>query len=194
MNLTTQRRSIYGAAAGLVAVAGMGMIWSVSSIEGNETLADPLAIRSPRAAESPDQQPTTTSDATAKIDFAVPLQQTLVDVVKRPPKPAPRKVVPPPPPRKVTPPPVKKPRLDWTLVGTVIDGDQSIAIFSDSSGKTDVRRVGETVELSPSGVVVRQIDSDEVTLEMRGGESKLTLTRSFKSNGGNGRAARRRGR
>ena len=83
------------------------------------------------------------------------------------------------------------------LDGTIIDPKQSVAILSDASGKTDIRSVGEEVELSPPGVLVRKISADHVTLEMRGKQSTIRLQQSFKSSAGGGnldRQNRRRNR
>ena len=73
-----------------------------------------------------------------------------------------------------------------TLVGTIIETDDRIAMIADPNGKVDIKRVGESLELSPSGVVVEQIDSDRVTLRYNGAEAIVKLQKKFKSSGGGG--------
>lgn len=178
MNLTRQRQLIYAATTGLVALSVAGVVWSLSSIDGpasdGATRIGPSRLRSTIAKSKP-------IDAAQKVNFDAPMLKPLVDPVRPPVKPPPRKVTPPPP-KKTAPVPTQ--RLDWTLVGTIMDGDDSVAILSDAKGKTDVRRVGETVELLPAGAVVQRIQADQVSLKTRRGQSTLKLDRSFQSIGG----------
>ena len=131
-----------------------------------------------RAASDPSADETNANKPS--VDFAAPMQESLYDRPKPAPKPPPRKVVPPPV-RKPQPAPPRKAKLDWTLVGTIINGDNSLAILSDATGKVDIRRVGETVELEPEGVSVQSIDAQAVTLEVAGSPSTLKLKQNFAS-------------
>jgi type II secretory pathway component PulC len=185
MDLTTQRRLLTTMTAGFLAVAAGGLVWSSRGID--ET-ADPLAraTGSSIARQASVPSPLSTgSTAKANMDFSLPLQRPLVDPPEPPPPPRPSPVVKRPP-----KPPVKKTNLDWTLTGTIIDADRSVAILTDAAGKTDIRGTGEEVELSPPGVLVRSIASDAVTLEVRGRESTLRLEQSFGPDRGNDDGAR----
>lgn len=175
MNLTRQRQLIYAAAMGLVALSGVGVIWAFSSIESDAGLARQVGAQPKlKVADIQSQQPTFGRD----VNFDAPMLKSLIDPTPQPPKRPPRKPTPPP---KKTIAPISSPRLNWTLVGTIIDGKDSVAILSDADGKTDVRRVGETVELLPAGAVVQRIESDQVSLKLSRGESTLKLDQSFKS-------------
>ncbi|MFK8115062.1 MAG: type II secretion system protein N [Rubripirellula sp.] len=82
----------------------------------------------------------------------------------------PRKAVP-----KVTPPPAQ---LNMTLVGTLKDKGKGFAILEDATNKFDVKGIGETLELTPAGVQIKNIGTDEVTLLFQGRESTHKLKAS----------------
>lgn len=190
MDLTLQRRLLYGAAGGCLLIAAATVVWSLGS------LPDSQSVLRPRVAAADDKAATETNgDAVegdrAGVDLALPLQQTLYDPPPPPkakPKPQPKPAVV----RRPTPPPV---RLDWTLLGTIIEPQRRVAILSDATGKTDIRAVGEKVDLKPAGVLVHQVDSEAVTLELRGSRSTLRLKQDFSPGGGQPpRGGRRRTR
>lgn len=191
--MTLQRRLLYGAASGCVFVGAVAVAWSLGDVPGPEPASPANALR-PQPGQTI-AATDTASPATARtqVDLSLPLQQTLYDPPPPPPKPKPTPkpaVV-----RKPKPSPPPALRLDWTLLGTIIESKRRVAILVDASGKTDIRAIGEKVELAPGGVLVRNIDSETVTLEHRGSRSTLRLKRDF--NGGNGqqpRAGRRRNR
>ncbi|MCA9140798.1 MAG: hypothetical protein KDB00_28695, partial [Planctomycetales bacterium] len=176
-NLTTQRRLLITMTAGCMAAAVGSVVWSISDIEeSTQRPAKLLADRQNGAEAADGAMQSIADDESGQANLSMPLLKPLYDAPKPdPPKTrvAP-KVVPPP-----TPPQPKVVRLDWTLDGTIIDPDRSVAILTDETGKTDIRAVGEVVELSPPGVLVRKIDSETVTLEVRGKESTLRLKQSF---------------
>ena len=195
MDLTTQRRILTTLSAGFVAVAAAGVVWSVGNIDDNvEQVSSAVGLQNTTpnraAARSSDQHDSNTDTA----DYSLSMQKPLYD----PPKPTPKPTRPKPVvvARQPKPPKVKPPRLDWTLEGTLIDSDRSVAILTDASGKTDIRRMGESVDLSPPGVLVRRIESDAVTLETSSGNSTLRLQQSFATgaSGKQDRAGRRRNR
>lgn len=172
---------------GLVVTAGAAAVWSLGSLEPKSSVTSrPLKQTAVNDASSSDRGP---SDQVA-IKFDQPLQKSLYDPPKKPTKPPVQSR----PSVKTTPVvrPPKPPKLDWTLLGTVIESGQSIAIIADASGKTDIRTIGEEVELMPAGVLVRKIDSEVVTLEVRGKESKLKLLKDFASSGNAASRNRRR--
>lgn len=181
MELTTQRRLLITLTAGCCAAAVGAVLWSISGVD--ETSRPPAASLDGQQTVkrlTGDAIVSAAGDGLDNANLSLPLLKPLYDPPKPPPQ-KPRtepKVV-----RTPTPPPVKMPRLDWTLDGTIIDPQRSVAILTDTTGKTDIRAVGEQVELSPPGVLVRKIDSDTVTLEVRGKESTLQLKQSFGSGG-----------
>jgi hypothetical protein len=189
MDLTLQRRLLYGAAGGCLLIAAATVVWSLGS------LPDRQSVPRPRVAAADNNAATeTNSDAAerdrAGVDLELPLQQTLYDPPPPPkPKPKPKPAVV----RRPTPPPPV--RLDWTLLGTIIEPQRRAAILSDATGKTDIRAVGEQVDLKPAGVLVHQVDSEAVTLELRGTRSTLRLKQDFSPGDGQPpRGGRRRNR
>ena len=188
MDVTTQRRSLGILAAGLLAGAVGAVGWSLSGLK-----RDSGAVSSgPRAAPLTEfsKQPSTTS-----FDESVAarsLRRPLFDPPPQPPTPAPKpapKVV-----ERPTPPP-SIPKLDVTLVGTIIQPEQSLAIVADALGEFDVKGIGESLELSPQGITVERIESERVTLRYQGRQSTIELDRSAASGGaasGNRGGTRRR--
>jgi type II secretory pathway component PulC len=171
MDVTTQRRSLGILAAGLLAATGGAVGWSVSAID--QDLGG--------ASQSRSTMPTIETSATDTIAsedqslMARQLRQPLYDPPPQPPAPRPAptpKIVEAPP----QPPPT--PKLDVTLVGTIIQSDQRLAIVADASGGFDVKGIGEDLELSPLGMTVETIESERVTLRYQGRQSTIELDRS----------------
>lgn len=195
MDLTTQKRLLTTLTSGFLAVAVAGVLWALASIEGKVDEGSSAIIRLDTDRKLATDPPADADNASAdSADFSLSMQRPLYDPPKPkpPPKPRPAPVVV----RQPKPPKVKQPRLNWTLAGTIIDSDRSVAILTDASGKTDIRRQGEEVDLSPPGVLVRKIESDAVTLEIDGDQSTLRLKQSFAPSGGRDpdRPGRRRNR
>lgn len=192
MDLTTQKRLLTTLTGGFAAVAVAGVIWSLGSIDGKtDDQSSQVSRRSTGQETSSGRSPDNASADANAADFSLSMQRPLYDPPKPKPAPKPRS-------KPVVVRQPKQPRLDWTLVGTIIDSGRSVAILTDASGKTDIRGQGEEVELSPSGVLVRKIESDAVTLEIGGDKSTLRLKQSFAPGGGGGgkpdRPGRRRNR
>ncbi|WP_201743749.1 type II secretion system protein N [Roseiconus nitratireducens] len=184
--MTNQRRLIRALTAALLAIAGGSALWSVSDA-GSESITgtDAVAVQIPSSSASNGRLPrsadATNDPAVTTMDWSLPLQQPLVDPPPPKPSPPPPRVTPTPKP-KPSPPP--QPELGWTLEGTILDDDRSVAILTDRDGKTDIRGVGETVQLHPPGVTVRAIESDVVTLDREGRPSTVKLKQSFSSKAG----------
>lgn len=173
MDLTLQRRSLTAIATTLLVCAGGAGIWSFTDVTaGVEDVA-----RSPVTAPAPKAKiPTGTRPSLATVPDR--LSRSLYDppkeeVAKERVEPAPR--------------PPKTKRLDFMLVGTIIDPDESVAMISDANGKVDVGRIGQTLELSPAGVIVQEIHSKQVTLRHNGADSIVKLQKDFQSSGGGAR-------
>ena len=185
MDITRQRRLLHFTTAGLLAVAGGVVAWSLSNID--QEFAAERSNRSTR----PSVIDSTTSpvDASNEQITGKSLRGPLYDP---PPPPPPR---PEPPPKRVeTPKPPSIPRLDVTLVGTIIEADKSLAIIEDASGEFDIKGIGEPLELTPQGIVVEQIDSEQVILNYQGQKSTVMLdqTSKKKTSGGSNRNMNRR--
>jgi len=94
---------------------------------------------------------------------------------------------PPPPPKVVKQnkkDPLKKRRrkndadpAGMRLVGTMLESGRSIAIFTDSSGKVDLKGEGEQLDLSP-GATVDRIELTQVTIFERGRATVMKLPNS----------------
>ncbi len=187
MNLTTKRRLIQGAAGAFLVAALGSVVWSLKAVDAttadngmSTSVANQRVSNLSNSRASSTQPPTNASKNGLAADFGLPLQRPLVDppkVVRKPasPQTPPVAVIKPPPK------PAAKPRLNWTLVGTIIAADQSVAILTDADGKTDVRGVGEEVDLEPAGVRVQSIEGDQVTLDVQGNRQSIQLNRAFDS-------------
>lgn len=182
MELTAQRRLLITLTAGCCAAAVGAVLWSIRSLDQvSERPAASLDAQQDVKRSAGNSVVSASDNGIDTVNLSLPLLKPLYDPPKQPPKQPPKPRAEPKVVRTPTPPPVKVPRLDWTLNGTIIDPRRSVAILTDTTGKTDIRGVGEEVELSPPGVLVRKIDSDNVTLEVRGKESTLRLKQSFGS-------------
>ncbi len=185
MDVTAQRRTLTTLAAGLLLGAVGAIGWSISGIDSSE---DQIAA-SPQVTK-----PIISADGDADASDAalnLALRRPLVD----PPPPAPKPVQPRPP----VPAPPPAPGLQLTLVGTIIESENSLAIIADASGAFDVKGVGESLELSPPGVSVKRIESEQVELQFGGKTSTVSLDRERPKGGGGKRVgkeakARRRDR
>ena len=188
MDVTTQRRCLGILAAGLFAGTVGAVGWSLSGLEGDRGVVSPRPQATPLT-ELPAQESTFPFDES----FAArPLRRPLFDpppvAAAPPPKPTPKVV------ERPTPPPAP-PKLEVTLVGTIIQPDQSLAIVADASGEFDVKGIGESLELSPQGITVERIESERVTLRYQGRESTIELDRSAvagNATGGNRGGPKRR--
>ena len=99
------------------------------------------------------------------------LQRPLVDPPPKPvveKKPVVVKTKPKPPPRV---------KLPLTLIGTIINPPNNLAILSDSSGKFDVKAVGESLELDPVGMEIESIGSEQVVIAFNGNRETFELDR-----------------
>lgn len=186
MDVRTQRRVLATVAGGLFVSTAAVVVWSLAEIDDSSPVSQSGPTREfPGRIEVDPRAP-------RRDDFGAfqRLRQPLYD----PPAPPPARPPQPPPPA-VTPVPQPSSRLDVTLVGTIIEAEQSLAILADSTGKFDIKGVGESLELSTEGITVQDIASEQVTLQYQGRRSTVTLDRSRKKKtGGSGNRAKKRRR
>ena len=161
MHVTTQRRSLTLLAGGLLLGTAGAVGWSLSSIE--DSAGTPGANVPRIARQANDGQ---SGQQASDVELGVALRRPLTD--PPPPRPVPRPVTPAPPP---------PPTLEMTLVGTIIEPGNSLAIIADAAGEFDVKGVGESLELNPPGVSVKSIESEQVQLQYRGETSTVKLDR-----------------
>lgn len=174
MNITNQRRCLNALTAAMIAGACGGGYWAVSKIDSPETTVDRRPAKKMQSVEDDASQYVSTSEMAMRS-----LRGPLYD-----PPPMAQRPTPPPQPPPQSPPRVEpKARLDVRLVGTIINDDRSVAIVSDASGKLDVKSRGETLELSPAGIVIDTIDSQTVTLSYQGRQSTIELDRTGTTGG-----------
>lgn len=185
MDVTTLRRSLNLIAAGLLAGTVGAVGWSLSGpgIETGPVVASTEATTVATELRPADVDATTQNELSARA-----LRRPLYDP---PPQPV---VAAPPQTKEVKPAPAPLPPLEVTLVGTMIEADQRLAIIADAKGEFDVKGVGESLELSPQGITVEQIESERVTLRYQGRTSTVQLERprAGESGAAEGRAAPRR--
>lgn len=174
MDVLIQRRCLTGLAGGLLLGAIGAGAWSLSG------LPQPQAS-SPTNTQIgilPPSEDATTGEASFDPGLlAMSLRDPLED-----PKPVPPRREPPPrvvPPRK----PPAAPKLNLTLLATIIDSQKSLAIIADASAMFEVKGVGESLELSPPGVSIVSIESGQVTLAHNGKESTLIVDKKRKGVG-----------
>ncbi|MEM1068732.1 MAG: hypothetical protein AAGG48_03250 [Planctomycetota bacterium] len=187
MSVTTQRNVIYAIAFGLLIASGVVVAWSFSTLESGST-----AERDNDRTSEKGSIPTVAAgmeldESKIARNFRGPLYD---------PPPAPTRA--PEPVQRQTPPPKPtRPSLEWTLVGTIIDSSESLAILADASGNFDVKAAGESLELTPAGITLTRIEAESVTLDWRGQTQTVTLDRDNKTspanrNRGNNRRNRNR--
>lgn len=167
MDISTQQRILYAIAGSCLLGTVAAVYWSTTGVR--EFVIPPTATKNRIAAvEDPIVAKAILSDANLTGALRGPLYD--------PPPPVAKPRVELPPAAKPTPPP--KPQLDLTLVGTIIDAGQSLAIIADATGKFDVKGIGEALELSPEGVRIDQIESEQITLQYQGNESTIRLDKN----------------
>jgi hypothetical protein len=184
VDIAAQQRLLYAIAGSFLLGTTGAVYWSTSAIA-------PAAVTVDRRANSPavtGREPAPTPAAGADDDLLRSLRAPLYDPPPTPPT-APTNARPVPRP-KPTPPP----RLNLTLVGTIIDPDQSLAIIADADGNFDVKGVGDSLELKPAGVRIGQIESEAITLQYQGKESTIRLEKEASRPTGGGRQGNTRRR
>ena len=165
MNTTSQQRLLYAIAGSCLLGAAGAVYWSAAGIAATDLTSSRSSGDGSVAVDDQQNSETTPGDAELTRSLRGPLYD--------PPPPDPPK---PPVAREPAPkPPARKPKLELTLVGTIIDSDQSLAIVSDATGKFDIKGVGDSLELTPEGVQIQEIASEQVKLEYQGNESTLRL-------------------
>lgn len=171
MELQRQRQYLTLATVCLLVLSAGMVYWSVSAI-------DESGFVLPRVQPSP----TTGSNTTGKTEFKITttMTQRKLRAPLYDPEPAPpvstKPVVP------AAPRPKPEPKLNLTLVGTIIESDKSLAIIADANGQFDVKGVGDTLEIDPDGIAITNIKSEQVTLTYRGKSTVLMLERKQKKN------------
>ncbi len=175
MDITTQRRCLGLTAACLTAATVGAAGWSLRGMDGDVTAVAPV-----QPAMRLDEPPVEPTESTFDHSIAArTLQGPLFDPPPPPPPtPKPKPKPEPKPTVEEKPSPPKPPTLEITLVGTIIEAEQSLAIVADAGGEFDVKGVGESLELSPQGITIKTIEPERVTVSYQGRESTIELDRS----------------
>ncbi len=182
MHVSTQQRILYAIAGSFLLGAGGALYWSTSEIAESDFASSRVATRR----DAPRENPREAEGGHRDDDAARMLRGPLYDL--------------PPPPSKplvvATPrakPPTPTRQLGLTLIGTIIDAHQSLAIVADASGEFDVKGIGDSLELEPKGVRIGRIDSEQITLLYQGSESTIRLIKDSNPVGSSGRGSGGRG-
>ena len=171
MELQLQRRYLTLATTGLLLFSAAIVLWSVSAIDESSPQSSNLQrgqVAKPKVTQDPD---VTIPAALTKQQLRAPLYD---------PEPPPVSPTKPKPPAVDIP--KTGPRLDWSLIGTIIETNNSLAIIADANGGFDVKGVGETLELAPDGIVITSIQAEQVVLNHQGKTTTLSLERKQKKN------------
>tara|TARA_R110002049_G_scaffold4601_5_gene32726 strand:+ start:1014469 stop:1015035 length:567 start_codon:yes stop_codon:yes gene_type:complete len=185
MDVITQRRCLTALAGSLLLGAIGAGAWSLSSLP----VPQPVAGSGSRPIASPLQASGETEGANYDASMlSLKLRQPLTDPPPPRPRPTPKPVV------KPQPKPPQAPKLNFTLLATIIDSQRSLAVIADPSGNLDYKSVGESLTLSPSGVSIVRIESDQVTLAHNGRESTLLVDKKRRGGGAGARQRNTRGR
>ena len=170
MDVITQRRCLTALAGTLMLGAVGAGAWSLSGL--------PQMTQQSDSTDQPISIPATTDVETNQAnDDPSLLNLSLRGPLEDAPTPSPRVT---PPKRTVipTPKPPAAPRLNFVILGTIIDPQQSLAIVADQENNFDVKGVGETLDLTPEGVSIDKIDSGQVTLVYEGKPSTFSVDKS----------------
>ena len=184
MSIAQQKRLLYLITAGCLLLGGIAAYWSLDDIQ---TTVSPKASRA--AGKIPSALPEASQSANPRAELPSKLRGPLYDPPPPPPAPPVR-----PRPRPQPAPRTPKPRLQLTLVGTIIDAQQRFAIVADATGEFDVKGVGEDLDLQPSGIRIERIDAEKVTLNFQGTPSTIEIDRNPKPANGNANGKRNRRR
>ena len=171
MELQRQRHYLAMATACLLLLSAAIVFWSASAIDKSSPQLSNVQADQVTASESAPEPELTIPIALTQRQ----LRQPLYDPEPTPP--APPQPKPPAVPRAKL-----GPKLDLSLVGTIIESNKSLAIIADPNGGFDVKGVGEMLEIAPDGIVITSIQSGQVTLEHQGKTTTLSLERKQKTN------------
>jgi len=67
------------------------------------------------------------------------------------------------------------PRLQWRLIGTVLESDRSAAILIDGRGRVRVVRLGQALPETAGASKIEQVEADRVVVSHRGRQVELTM-------------------
>ena len=165
MNVRTQKNLLNLASAVVVALAiGLG-VWTYLS-----PVAGPASISFEQTGEQSPGSPTTNPSG---IDLGLASWNVALTGVSDSgfATPEPEVQRPQPPPPKPRPPR----RLDFELLGVVVEDGKSQAIVIDADRRIDVRSQGETLELIPEGATITQIGETSVVISLDGDEYSIEL-------------------
>lgn len=175
MSVRAKRRLLYTLSASLIAGTGAAVLYGLQTPETIVPRHTKSTISSPTTNMQPGTDPTTQQDQSQFLSATtqIRLQRPLYDPPK--PKPVVPKIVrqPPAPKPKPIPQPVA-PKVELSLLGTLIENDRAVAIVADANGVIDQKRIGDTLNLQPSGVVVEDIQSGAVVVSHKG--KRLTFS------------------
>lgn len=173
MDVITQRRCLNGLAGSLLLGAIGAGAWALSGLPD----PPPPTNVTVQIGVSPENDDSTLSDSSSNPSLlAMKLRGPLEDPRPEPPRQA-------PPPRVVPPRTVATPKLNFTLLATIIDSQKSLAVIADPSAKSDTKGEGESLDLSPQGVSIVRIEANQVILAHKGQESTIVVDKKRKGGG-----------
>ena len=168
MNVRQTRTLLHLASAALFAASAGVAYWGFAPAEHSSD--DQTNRRSPSkqvAVNNPEPENTAAVASHWSLKLRGPIQD--------PPKLKPKPLVIKPLPQQPVGVPGAQPKLDITLVGTILESGHGIGIFADADGKYDRKSVGEVLSLEPQGIRVEKIDANGATVSLRGRKTTLQI-------------------
>ena len=154
----------------LFATAGV-IWWALSDVSSPN--AGRNRVRESKPLTKP-SQPEPDSSLVAGVHWQRRLRGPLYD----PPKPKPKPLVLKPLPTQPKGVPKSQPKLELTLVGTILEKGRDIGVFVDANGKVDLKPVGEVLSLDPKGIRVERLSDFKATVSLKGKKTTLEIDTS----------------
>ena len=168
MNVRQTRTLLHLASASLFAASAGVAYWGFTPIQqGDSTQASRNRPTQQAAGEKAASEDAPNIASHWNLKLRGPIQD--------PPKPKPKPLVIKPLSKQPAGVPVAQPKLDITLVGTILESGHGVGIFADADGKYDRKSVGEVLSLEPKGIRVEKIDANGATISLRGRKTTLQI-------------------
>ena len=190
MNIRQTRLLIHCSSAALLSASAGVAYWGMAPID--ESVDPPTEKSGSPSVVSPEEDSGEERSVTQNAHWQQRLRGPLVDPAPKP-KPRPRPVVTAPAKPRPAPRPVA-PKIALSLVGTILEHDRTVGVFSDPSGNVDMKPVGEVLDLQPEGIRVDAVDQTSATVSLAGQQTQLKMKVAGGKKGKGGKGKGNKGR